>query len=73
MVLYGCALHSAGFFMQRGIKLFGWGFIVAGCALAITVLPSMSGANWAMGVFFGGAHAAYGLYLYFTEKHGNAT
>ena len=30
-------------------------------------------ANWAMGVFFGGAHAAYGLYLYFTEKRGNAT
>jgi hypothetical protein len=73
MVLYGCALHSAGFFMQRGIKLFGWGFIVAGCGLAVTVAPSMSGANWAMGVLFGGAHAAYGLYLYFTEKRGNAT
>src|SRR5947199_5527342 len=25
MVLYGCALHSAGFFMPRGMKLFGWG------------------------------------------------
>jgi hypothetical protein len=73
MVLYGCALHSAGFFMPRGFKLFGWGFILAGCAWMWGAPPSLSGANWAMGVFFGGAHAAYGLYLYFTEKRGNAT
>jgi hypothetical protein len=73
MVLYGCALHSAGFFMPRGIKLFGWGFVVAGFAWVLAAPPSLAGANWAMGVFFGGAHAAYGLYLYFTEKHGNAT
>jgi hypothetical protein len=72
MVLYGCALHSAGFFMPRGFKLFGWGFIVAGCAWMWAAPPSLSGANWAMGVFFGGAHAAYGLYLCFTEKRGNA-
>jgi hypothetical protein len=73
MVLYGCAMHSAGFFMPRGFKLFGWGFIVAGCAWMWTAPASLSAANWAMGVFFGGAHAAYGLYLFFTEKHGNAT
>jgi hypothetical protein len=73
MVLYGCALHSAGFFMPRGFKLFGWGFIVAGCSWVLAAPPSLSGANWAMGVFFGGAHAAYGMYLCFTEKRGNAT
>jgi hypothetical protein len=73
MVLYGCALHSAGFFMPRGFKLFGWGFIVTGCSWVMVDPPSLSSANWAMGVFFGGAHAAYGLYLYFTEKRGNAT
>jgi hypothetical protein len=73
MVLYGCAMHSAGFFMPRGFKLFGWGFIVAGCAWMWAAPPSLSAANWAMGVFFGGAHGAYGLYLFFTEKHGNAT
>jgi len=73
MVLYGCALHSAGFFMPRGFKLFGWGFILAGCGWMWAAPPTLSGANWAMGVFFGGAHAAYGLYLYFTEKRGNAT
>jgi hypothetical protein len=72
MALYGCALHSAGFFMQRGIKLFGWAFIVAGCAWVFLTPSSMSAANISMGVFFGGAHAAYGLYLHFTEKPGNA-
>jgi hypothetical protein len=73
MVLYGCAMHSAGFFMPRGFKLFGWGFIVAGCFWMRAATPSLTAANWAMGLFFGGAHAAYGLYLYFTEKRGNAT
>ena len=72
MILYGCALHSAGFFMARGIKLFGWGFIIGGCALALAPLcpatqPPVAWANIAMGVSFGGAHLAYSLYLYFTE------
>jgi hypothetical protein len=73
MVLYGCALHSAGFFMPRGFKLFGWGFILTGCFWLWAAPLSLLGANLAMGIFFGGAHAAYGLYLYFTEKRGNAT
>lgn len=76
MVLYGCAVHAAGFFMPRGFKLFGWGFIVSGCAFGVAVLflmgrPSLVGANWAMGAFFGGTHWAYGIYLYFTEKRRN--
>jgi hypothetical protein len=73
MVLYGCALHSAGFFMPRGFKLFGWAFILCGCAIALIVLrlserPIIEVANWAMGICFGGAHLAYGIYLYFTEN-----
>jgi hypothetical protein len=77
MVLYGCALHAAGFFMPRGIKLFGWGFIVTGCVLGVGALfytgqPSLSMANWAMGAFFGGSHWAYATYLFFTEKRRNA-
>src|SRR5882724_1970260 len=32
-LLYGLALHAAGFFMPRGIRLFGWGFLVAGLVL----------------------------------------
>ena len=73
MALYGCALHSAGFFMPRGFKLFGWAFILAGCVWVLAAPPSWAEASLAMGVFFGGAHAAYGLYLYFTEKRGNET
>jgi hypothetical protein len=76
MVLYGCALHAAGFFMPRGMKLFGWGFIVIGCAAAIRLALSGTTApltvgHFVMGSTFGGLHLAYGLYLYFTEKRMN--
>ncbi|MBI4327860.1 MAG: hypothetical protein HY674_21730 [Chloroflexi bacterium] len=76
MVLYGCALHAAGFFMPRGMKLFGWGFIVSGGALAGClscadgVYPLLY-AHIVMGISFGGFHLAYGLYLYFTENRKN--
>ena len=33
ILFYGFALHAAGFFMSRGIKLFGWSFIVLACLL----------------------------------------
>lgn len=73
IVLYGCALHSAGFFMPRGVKLFGWGFILGGCAsgmaaLSVEISQPLVFSNWLMGVWFGGAHLAYGVYLFFTEK-----
>lgn len=73
MILYGCAIHAAGFFMPRGIKLFGWLFIVAGC-LFMTILSFQSEAlplrqaHWILGGFCGGMHLAYGAYLYLTEK-----
>jgi hypothetical protein len=73
MALYGCAMHSAGFFMPRGFKLFGWAFILVGCCWVLAAPPSFADASLAMGIFFGGAHASYGLYLYFTEKRGNET
>jgi len=78
MLLYGCALNAAGFFMHRGIKLLGWLFIFCGCALMAARCYS-GGPLWlpaghrAMGVVFGGLHLAYGIYLYFTEKRGNET
>ena len=76
MVLYGCALHAAGFFMPRGIKLFGWGFVLLGCALATwlgwgTDAVPLSRAHLVMGATFGGLHLAYGAYLYFTETRKN--
>jgi hypothetical protein len=76
MVLYGCAVHAAGFFMPRGIKLFGWVFIVAGCLTAAwlalgRIVPGFPFGHVVMGATFGGLHLAYGVYLYFTEKRKN--
>src|SRR5438874_4508661 len=72
VVLYGCAFHAAGFFMPRGMRLFGWGFILGGCALFAIGIPDhmtrLDFAHGVMGFFFGLLHLAYGTYLYFKEK-----
>lgn len=78
ILLYGCALTAAGFFMQRGIKLLGWIFIFCGCALMATrchtaTQLSLADGHKVMGGVFGGLHLAYGLYLYFTEQRRNET
>src|SRR5262249_8668683 len=81
---YGCAVHSAGFFMPRGIKLIGWLFILAGTIAATALLftspdyPTggygspfhvlFDGRGLFMGIMFGGVHLLYGVYLYFTEN-----
>lgn len=77
MLLYGCAIHAAGFFMVRGIRLFGWVFILSACGIAAGF--GLTGANYPlvyahalMAFFFGGFHLAYGAYLYFTEQGKNA-
>ena len=74
--LYGCAAFSAGFFVPRGMKLFGWVFIFAGCAVAL-LLGSDSfllkiPPCLLMASTFGILHLAYGIYLYVTEKRKNA-
>lgn len=71
--LYGAALNAAGFFMPRGIRLFGWFFIIGGTWLllglaALHDLPEFRYTHAAMGTIFGGLHLAYGIYLHFTEK-----
>jgi hypothetical protein len=73
MLFYGCALHAAGFFMTRGMKLFGWLFIAGACvAMAAVVLtgssPRTVSAHAIMGCFFGVLQLAFGAYLLFTEK-----
>jgi hypothetical protein len=72
ILFYGCALHSAGFFMPRGIKFFGLIFIASASglffALCANWLPDKINAHWFMGFFFGVLHLAYGAYLYLTEK-----
>ena len=73
VVLYGCALHAAGFFMQRGIKLFSRSFVFVGCSVlfAAAFVPELrtaEAAHYVMGGVFGLLHLAYGIYLYFTER-----
>jgi len=76
-VLYGCALCAASFFATRGLRIFGWAFIL-GASLALAFVDPDTIVNFhlyyshgTMGFFFGGLHLAYGIYLYFTEKRGN--
>ena len=70
---YGGALRAAGFFMERGIKLFGAAFLAGGFLLLISYpscpwLQTTSAGHYLMGAFFGLLHLAYGAYLYFTER-----
>jgi len=76
MVLYGCAIHAAGFFVPRGMRRLGWIFIGSGCALPLLIdlgpftgkIPPLSEAHLIMAAAFGGLHMAYGIYLSITEK-----
>ena len=76
LFLYGCAANAAAFFMTRGMKLFGWIFIVTSCALmavgANKNWPSNFSPHLLMAATFGGLHLLYGIYLYITEKRKNA-
>ncbi len=73
-LLYGCAVHAAGFFISRGMRLFGWVFIVlAGVFLLFHEHRGwLINPNQMMSLFFGGLHLAYGIYLYFTETRNPA-
>jgi hypothetical protein len=77
VILYGCAVHASGFFMTRGMQLFGWLIIAGGCVSFLigappeTQMPVVSYAI--MGGFFGLLHIAYGVYLYFTENRESET
>jgi hypothetical protein len=76
MVLYGCAIHAAGFFVLRGMRRLGWIFAVAGCVSAFQIhlglfpgkMAPLALAHLVMAATFGGFHLAYGLYLAVTEK-----
>lgn len=76
-LFYGCAVHAAGFFMPRGMKLFGWVIIVLTGVLA-GVLPRLEPAagpgldHVVMGGLFGLLQLAYGVYLYVTESRKKA-
>ena len=76
ILFYGCALHSAAFFMPRGMKWFGWLHVGAACVLlclAAVLEPGFQvSAHAVMGFFFGFLHLAYGIYLYLTQERNNA-
>lgn len=74
MILYGGAVHSAGFFMRRGLKLLGWIYLILG-SLCLFFQESgqipwlnESRAHLVMGWAFGFNHLAYGLYLRLTSE-----
>jgi len=75
LMLYGCALHAAGFFAPQRLRVLGWVFI-AGGAIQIMILstcritiPITEGwAHVTMGVFFGLLHLGVGAYLYAITK-----
>jgi hypothetical protein len=76
-LFYGCAVHGAGFFMPRGMKLFGWLIIgVTGVTLLLVAwvapTPSPRFDHAFMGALFGLLHLTYGLYLYITEARRKA-
>ena len=72
LILYGGALHAAGFFMRRGIKLVGWLYVFFGLILLfISNNESLKFVNqhathWLMGLGFGAVNLAYGIYLKLT-------
>jgi len=77
MVLYGGALHAAGFFMRRGLKLMGWIFVVIGSlSLFFHELDKLGLMSWIsgdhahllMGWAFGANNLIYGLYLKLTTE-----
>lgn len=75
VLLYGCALHAAGFFISRGFQMLGWLFCLAGFGLFLCNWLGMgfrASPNLLMGALFGGLHLATGVYLYFTEQRKNA-
>jgi hypothetical protein len=73
-LFYGCAVHAAGFFISRGMRLFGWIYI--GCAGILVFCHFHCGfvlnPHCLMGFFFGVLHLACGAYLFLTEKGKNA-
>ena len=87
-LLYGCALHSAGEYISRGVRLLAWAFIIVASLWACLIFCTAAGIHQIgvhrgepvllmrphaiMGLTFGGLHLLAGIYLYFTEKGRNA-
>jgi hypothetical protein len=72
-VLYGCGLHAAAFFMQRGMRWLSWLYIIMGSLFLLlqgfgrSVAVDVRSASLTMGLVFGAGHLLYGVYLWLTE------
>lgn len=64
-MLYGCALHSAGLFVSRGVRLLGWIFILT--SLAICYMKLDLNARMAMDIPLG--QAAVGVQSILLRAH----
>ncbi len=75
VLFYGCALHSAGMFISRGVRLLGWMFILAGCGLGAAEHCGFRfglAPHAQMGLTFGLFHLVAAAYLFLTERRGQA-
>lgn len=75
--LYGLGLHSAGFFVAKGIRRLGMFFIVAGLLMGFLATKPVEAflrmdPNFIMGAVFGGLHLMSGMYLFYTEQRDEA-
>ena len=74
MILYGGALHSAGFFMRRGLKLLGCAYVIGGLGILLLKLVITHEAwvkvepHWLMATAFGLGNLIYGIYLKVTAE-----
>ena len=74
MILYGGALHSAGFFMRRGLKLLGCAYVLGGLGILALKLFMTSvdwttvEPHWLMAAAFGLGNLFYGIYLKATAE-----
>jgi hypothetical protein len=71
--LYGLGLHSAGFFVAKGIRRLGWIFVMVALFLVFLGMQKSEvflriDPNLLMGGIFGGLHMMSGIYLGYTEK-----
>jgi hypothetical protein len=71
-MMYGCALHAAGFFAPRGLRVLGWLFLLCGmCWWTVLVTTSWASAlslHVVMGLIFGGLHLGYAICLTVTKR-----
>lgn len=71
-LLYGCALHSASFFMPRPVRLCAWIFVLLGVGQMSEGLfagvPTLLNAHLVMGGLFGLPHLALGVILAVRSK-----